>query len=180
MQKALVNNAYIDEANLHNSLKDLDWELDYARFQIWLQEKFGVKEAYIFIGFIPRFANRYDYFRECGFIVIFKDVLYTREGRVKGNCDAELVLQVVRGVYEKSFANALIVSSDGDFACLITFLQEKERLEGILSPNGSDKCSILLKRTNAPISYLLDQKEILQIENEKAPGVDGTTQGSFS
>lgn len=174
MQKALVNNAYIDEANLHSSLKDLKWELDYARFRIWLQEKFGVKEAYIFIGFIPRFADRYNYFRECGFIVIFKDVLYTRGGKVKGNCDAELVLQVVRGVYEGDFTKALIVSSDGDFSCLVTFLQEKEQLEGILSPNGSDKCSILLKRTNAPISYLNDQKELFQIINKKAPDADGT------
>jgi len=63
---------------------------------------------------------------------------------------------------------------DGDYASLVKFLQEKEKLSHILSPRSADKCSMLLKRTNAPISYLDDQKSILSIVNEKAPDGDGT------
>jgi len=40
-----------------------------------------------------------------------------KNGKVKGNCDAELILQAMIDIdkYEK----AVLVSSDGDFACLI-------------------------------------------------------------
>jgi len=47
-------------------------------------------------------------------------------------------------------------------------------LEIILSPNTEKKCSILLKRTGAPIAYLNDQSSILEAKNEKAPDADET------
>lgn len=47
------NFAYIDGANLHSGIKNLGWELDYARFRVWLKEKYNVQKAYIFLGLIP-------------------------------------------------------------------------------------------------------------------------------
>jgi len=55
---------------------------------------------------------------------------------------------------------------------LIKFLQEKDKLKIILSPSIQKKCSILLKRTSAPIAYLNDKRLILQIRKEKAPTKD--------
>ena len=40
------------------------------------------------------------------------------------------------------------------------------------------RCSILLKRTGAPITYISDVRSFF--EKEKAPGADGTAQGSSS
>ncbi|MBU1045921.1 hypothetical protein KJ616_02235 [Patescibacteria group bacterium] len=48
-------------------------------------------------------------------------------------------------------------------------LHEKDKLLGILSPAPKEKCSILLKRTGAKISYINDQRSILKIRNEKDP-----------
>ena len=59
------------------------------------------------------------YLQECGFILIFKEVVYNSDGEPKGNCDADLVLQVAKDTYENKFNKAIIVSSDGDYACLI-------------------------------------------------------------
>jgi len=73
---------------------------------------------------------------------------------------------------ENKFNRAIIVSSDGDYAGLIKFLQEKDKLKIILSPSIQKKCSILLKRTSAPIAYLNDKRLILQIRKEKAPTKD--------
>ena len=56
----------------------------------------------------------------------------------------------------------------------------KNKIEIILSPYETNKCSILLKRTGVKISYILEQKTILEKQKEKAPNVDGTTQGSSS
>ncbi|TSC92531.1 MAG: Uncharacterized protein CEN89_625, partial [Candidatus Berkelbacteria bacterium Licking1014_7] len=95
-------------------------------------------------------------------------------------CDADLVLQATRDAYENNFKKAIIITSDGDYASLVKFLKEKDKLSVILSPSIKKKCSILLKRTNANIVYLNDKKSILEAQNEKAPGKDKTSQGSFS
>jgi len=179
--KKLKNNyAFIDGANLHNGIIGFGWKLDYARFRVWLSEKYGVKNAYIFIGLIPKYKELYKYLQECGFTLVFKEVIYDGDGKAKGNCDADLVLQATRDAYENKFDAAVIVSSDGGYAGLAKFLKERGKLRIILSPHTKDLCSILLKRTDAPIAYLNDQRSILQIQKEKAPNADGTASGSFS
>lgn len=148
------NYAYIDGANLHKGVKSSGWGLNYKRFRVWLSEKYGVKNAYIFIGLIPRFKDLYAYLQECGFILIFKEIVYDGDGKAKGNCDADLVLQATSDAYENKFDLAVLVSSDGDYASLVKFLIERRKLAAVLSPHAKNKCSILLKRTNAPIVYL--------------------------
>ncbi len=176
MKNKSNNFAYIDGANLHKGVKSLDWVMDYRRFRVWLSEKYGVKNAYIFMGLIPKFKELYKYLQECGFTLVFKEVIYDESGRPKGNCDADLVLQVVCDTYENKFDKAVIVSSDGDYAGLVKFLHEKKKLLVILSPSNEKKCSILLKRTGAKIAYINDQHFDLKLaQKEKAPNVDGTT-----
>ncbi len=174
------NFAYIDGANLHRGVASLGWSLDYERFRVWLTEKYSIKTAYIFIGLIPKYKELYKYLQESGFTLVFKEIVYDGIGKAKGNCDADLVLQATRDAYESKFSRALIVASDGDYAGLVKFLLEKGKLSVILSPSEEKKCSILLKRTRAKISYINDQRAILMAKNEKAPGGDKTPQGSFS
>ena len=101
------------------------------------------------------------------------------DGKPKGNCDADLVLQAACDAYENKCNHAILVSSDGDYAGLVKFLKTRGKFRVILSSHTRDKCSILLKRTNAPITYLNDVRAFLNA-NKKAPGADGTAQGSFS
>jgi len=154
MNKDKNNFAYIDGANLHKGVKSSGWGLDYKRFRVWLKEKYGVKNAYIFIGLIPKYKDLYAYLQECGFILIFKEVIYDGDGKAKGNCDADLVLQASIDVYENKFGSAILISSDGDYASLVKFFMSRRKLMAVLSPHTKDKCSILLKRTNVPIVYL--------------------------
>ena len=49
-----------------------------------------------------------------------------------------------------------------------------------VSPYETEKCSVLLKRTGVKISYILDQKNILEFVKEKAPNEDKTSSGSLS
>jgi len=72
-----------------------------------------------------------------------------------------LVLQSTKDTYENNFNKAVIVASDGDYACLVKFLAEREKILVILSPAVCKRCSILLKRINAKIVYLQDKKSIL-------------------
>jgi uncharacterized LabA/DUF88 family protein len=167
------NYAYIDGANLHRGVSDLGWKLDYRRFRVWLSDKYSVKRAYLFLGLIPKYKELYTHLQEAGFTLIFKEVVYDDEGRPKGNCDADLVLQVVRDIFEEKSDNAVIVTSDGDYASTVSFLIEKSKLITILSPGKTNKCSILLKRTGARIAYLDDQCSVLKlIQKEKTPSRD--------
>jgi uncharacterized LabA/DUF88 family protein len=174
MIKTENNYAYIDGANLHKGIKDLGWELDYARFRIWLTEKYHVGRAYLFIGLMPRRKDLYTSLQEAGFTLVFKEITYDGHGNVKGNCDADLVLAAVCDSYENSCDKMILVSCDGDYAGLVKFLLDKNKFKIILSPNNKSKLSILLKRTNAPIAYLDNQKVILGAQKEKAPNADGT------
>lgn len=152
MVKKENNFAYIDGANLHKGVADLGWKLDYKRLRLWLTNKYKIKRAYVFLGLIPQYASLYTHLQEVGFTRIFKETICGDDGKVKGNCDADLVLQTVCDTYENNFDKAVIVSSDGDYASLIKFLQEKNKLLSIVSP--SNHCSVLLKRTNTGILYL--------------------------
>lgn len=168
------NIAYIDAANLDKALKyTLKWKLDYKKLRVWLAEKYNVTKAYMFIGMIPKHKSLYTYLQNCEFKLIFKEVLY-HNTEPKGNCDTDLVTKSLVDLYEGFLNEAIIVASDGDYAPLVKILQSKNSLKTIVSPAPPEKCSILLKRTNARITYLNDKRNALQSKKEKAPDGDET------
>lgn len=168
MKKAKNNYAYIDGNNLYRGVADSGWKIDFVRFRKWLSNKYGIVKAYYFIGLIPQQKDLYLALQEAGFTLVFKEVLYNGQGEAKGNCDADLVLQAVSDVYEDSCRQLVLVTSDGDYACLVKFLQIRNKLRVILSPNANNLCSILLKRTNASITYLSDVQNKISL-NRKSP-----------
>ncbi len=169
MKKNRNNCAFIDAANLHQGIENLGWSLDYARFRVFLKDKYSVSKAYIFIGLIPKNKDLYTKLQEAGFTLVFKEVIFDGEGKAKGNCDADLVLKAAQEAYENAFEKAVIVSSDGDYSSLVKFLLSKNKLKAILSPAMAKRCSILLKRTNAPIAYINDQRTVLEYPKRKSP-----------
>ena len=136
------NHAFIDSQNLNLSINSLGWKLDFARFRIYLKEKYGVKKAFLFIGYVEGNDKLYNFLEKAGFICIFKPSLEYKDGTTKGNVDAELVLQTM--IEYSNFNKAVIVSGDGDFYCLIKHLLEQDKLKAVLIPN-SFKFSALLK-----------------------------------
>ena len=180
MKKELKNYAYIDGANLYMGVSRAEWVLDYARFRVWLKEKHEVAHAYLFLGLVPKYKDLYTKLQEAGFTLVFKETVYDDKGKPKGNCDADLVLHAVRDVFESDMERAVLVSSDGDYASTVKFLDERKKFEAIISPHPKERCSILLKRTGVPITYLNDIRPLVESHKEKAPGADKTAQGSSS
>jgi len=154
--------AYIDGANLHQGIKACGWDLHYKHFRSWLRQKFSINEAYLFIGLIPKNAQLYTFLQNVGYKLVFKEVVYDKDGRAKGNCDADLVAQAMRDFYERKPKRVVLVSSDGDYSPLVKFWQEKEVPCVIVSPAPVQRCSILLKKTNVPIVYLNDVRKKLE------------------
>jgi uncharacterized LabA/DUF88 family protein len=136
------NYAFIDSQNLNLAIIDQGWRLDFKRFRIYLQDKYNIKKAFLFIGFIPKNQELYTMLQKFGYILIFKPTLELKDGKVKGNCDAELVLQAM--IEYNSYEKAIVVTGDGDFYCLVDYLFRKNKLERLLVPNVK-KYSTLLK-----------------------------------
>lgn len=145
MSKQIVNYAFIDSQNLNLGVRSQGWQIDYKKFRLYLKNKFHVSQAFLFIGLVSNNQKLYIELQKAGFILIFKPtVRYFENGNetVKGNVDAELVLHAAAIQYA-SYDKAIIVSGDGDFACLLEFLAEHNKLLHVLAPNA--KYSQLLK-----------------------------------
>ncbi|MFA5022987.1 MAG: NYN domain-containing protein [Candidatus Paceibacterota bacterium] len=148
-------NIYIDGNNLYRGAKELSYEINYKKFCGWLRQKYNASSIYLFIGLVPARTNFYEYLQECGFILVFKQTVSVG-GLIKGNCDAELVLKTVSDFYTKAFDKCILISGDGDFGCLVEFLNNNSVLGQVISPD-KDRCSILLRNKNIEITFLNDQ-----------------------
>ena len=133
MKKRENNYAFIDAQNLNLGVRELGWQLDNRRFRVYLQHKYHVTKAYLFIGYLPQNANLYRSLQEAGYVLIFKPVLEKKSGAVKGNVDAELVLHAM--ILYPNYDKAVVVTSDGDFACLVEYLSGKGKLKVVLGPS---------------------------------------------
>ncbi len=152
----MENYAFIDGNNIHLGIKELGWELDYKRFRIYLNDKYNVTKAFYFIGFIEENRDLYKYLERCGYVLIYKQTIKDSKGSFKGNCDAELVLHTM--IEYQNYNQAVIVTSDGDFTCLLSYLNKNKKLKTVLAPE-KEKCSILIKK-EVPnnIAFLEDLK----------------------
>lgn len=163
------NYAFIDSQNVNLAIRGLGWQLDWARFRVYLKEKYGVSKAFLFLGYLPKNQKMYDFLKRAGYVCIFKPTLEYKNGITKGNVDAELVLHAM--IELENFSKAIIVSGDGDFYCLAEYLIHKNKLEAIIIPN-EDRFSALLKfRICKPFLRFMNQlgRKMAYDKKEKAP-----------
>jgi len=140
----MANNfAFIDGQNLNAGVKALGWKLDHRKFREYLEKNFDVTRAYMFIGFMEEHQDLYNALQESGFICVFKPLIRHADMEVKGNVDADLVLQAMIDI--ERYDQAVIVSGDGDFAGLIRHLADKNKLRQVIIPNR-DRYSSLFDR----------------------------------
>ena len=172
--KPQSNYAFIDSQNLQMAIKGLGWSLDYRRFRIYLLEKYGVQKAFLCIGYVPHRQNYYDALQRMGYTCVFKPTLKYRDGTIKGNCDAELVLQTM--IELSNFEKCVIISGDGDFYCLVQHLLSQNKLEKLLIPDQK-RYSALLRRF--PSEYLAFVCDLEMTLKRKEPREDGTSKGAL-
>ncbi len=146
------NYAFIDAQNLNSGLYKLGWKIDWKRFREYLREEAGVEVAYVFLGFMLGNQDLYLMLQKSGFVVVFKEILTTESWEVKGNIDAELILQAMID-YDR-YDQALIVSWDGDFTCLLRYLGQNNKLLGILAPYEKGLSSLIQKLAGDKVEYL--------------------------
>jgi uncharacterized LabA/DUF88 family protein len=146
--------AFIDSQNLNVSTQKLGWKMDWSKFRKFLEEKYHVQKAFMFIGYVPEFEDMYQQLHETGYLIVLKPTFDMTKPRhemsdksddkdkkdkedekpVKGNIDADLVLWAMKEL--PNYSKAIIVSGDGDFFTLVEYLEEQQKLSKILTPSS--------------------------------------------
>lgn len=147
------NFAFIDSQNVNLGVKSMGWKLDFKKFRVYLRDKYDVTTAYLFIGYLPENQNLYASLQKDGFVLIFKPVFPDKDGVVKGNVDADLVLHAM--IHYPNYDQAVIVTSDGDFYSLVRHLDQNQKLRIVLSPY-KETCSILLRKSARDRLHYMD------------------------
>jgi uncharacterized LabA/DUF88 family protein len=152
---APVTYAFIDSQNLNLGIQRMGWKLDWRRFREYLRSEFNVTHAYLFIGYMSDNESLYEHMHELGYLIVLKPTVDIsnyetktddagqpkKEAEekekdkpiIKGNVDAELVLYAMKEM--SNYKKAIIVSGDGDFFSLAEYLEEKNRLLHVMTPN---------------------------------------------
>lgn len=155
--------AFIDSQNLNLGVRSQGWQLDFVRFRVYLKDKYKVKKAFLFIGFIPKNKELYNYLAKAGYILVYKPIVESkRYAKPKGNVDAELVLHTM--IEFSHYDKAIIVSGDGDFHCLVEYLNKKRKLSKIIVPNK--KYSSLLRKFRSYIVHVEDFRNKVKKERD--------------
>lgn len=158
------NYAFIDSQNLNLAVLSMGWKLDFKRFRTYLKEKYCVKKAFLFIGYVASNQKLYDFLTQAGYVLVFKPVVIGEKNKMKGNVDAELVLHSM--IEFSNYSKAVIVSGDGDFHCLIEYLYSQNKLSRIIVPNRK-KYSSLLRKFNNQITFVSDIYKKADLEQKE-------------
>ena len=161
MKPESKNYAFIDSQNLNLAVKEQGWKLDFKRFRKYLQDKYGITKAFLFIGYVADQQSMYTALQEYGYVLIFKPTLPLSGGRVKGNVNAELVLHAM--IEFPNYNQAVIVTGDGDFHCLVEHLKKHSKLCRLLIPN-KEKYSALLRRFGGDMAFISDLRAKLEYQ----------------
>jgi uncharacterized LabA/DUF88 family protein len=175
VEKQEIIYAFIDSQNLNlGTLKDITrngvpiykgWKLDFKKFYIYLKAKYHVSKTFLFIGKItgPSYEALYNYLAKIGYQVEFKPTMQyiddDNKPQTKGNVDAELVLHTM--IEYNNYDKAIIVAGDGDYFCLIEYLEKNHKLLHLMIPNKL-QWSSLLKDYGKYMVFVTDLKAHLK------------------
>ncbi len=126
------------------------WQVDLKKFRTYLRDTYQVEKAYYYLGFIVNVNKTlYDTIQEAGFILRFRKHTNDALSKKKGNVDTEIIFDIMKDLYKQvAFDKIVLVSSDGDYEPVVTFLVEENKFEKILFPNGKYASSLYNKLDN--------------------------------
>jgi uncharacterized LabA/DUF88 family protein len=159
-ESLLTNYAFIDGQNVNLGIRGLGWKLDWKKLKVFLGERYRVKTAYIFIGYVEGNQGLYQSLQKDGYILIFKPTSKDQNGKIKGNVDADLVLQAM--IDYRDYDRAIIVSGDGDYYSLIKYFYQNEKLAYVLSPSRASNSYLLVQAAKEKIRFLEDYRSKLE------------------
>lgn len=155
-----MNIAFIDGQNLHLGTRESGWGVDHKKLCIYLRDKYQITEAYYFLGFISDEEKElYTSLQKAGFILSFREHSEILAGKKKGNVDSDIIFEIMKRIIvgEKN-DRIFIVSGDGDYKKLASFLIERNQFGKMLFPNKKFASSLYKHLGGEYFDYLENNK----------------------
>lgn len=145
------------------------WEIDLAKFRIYLKENYNVSEAYYFLGYLHEDNDElYQEIQKAGFIVVFKEHNKLARSKKKGNVDTDMVFEIMKNLLDnKEFDKIVLASGDGDYKKLVNYLITKNRFKKILFPNRKYASSLYKEFGSETFDYLENLKSYIEKSAEQ-------------
>lgn len=128
-------------------------------------------KAFLFIGYILKYQNLYTFLQDAGYIVIFKPTIEYPDNdgarKSKGNIDTELVLHAM--IQYPNYDQAVIATGDGDFYCLVDYLNKNGKLLRLLAPNTRKYSRLLKPFAPNKIDFMNNLRHKIEYQKEKKP-----------
>ena len=141
---------YIDASNMFYSQQTLKWNIDYQKLITYLKRECNVVGVTIYFGKKSndkkqeKFLQKLEIF---GYEVKTREVKYIRaktgEAKMKGNLDAEMILDMV--VRKDTYDTLLLFSGDSDFGVIIDYLKSEKKRVLVASVKGHVSKELLNK-----------------------------------
>lgn len=167
-QKIKYNNyAFIDGQNLIKGVESQNWKLGYKKFRTFLTKNYGITKAFYFIGYFKSNKSLYKKLRIAGFSLKFKRPVIYKDGTIRANVDAELIVNAIIKI--PNYDRAIIVAGDSDYYFLSKYLIRQNKLLCVMAPS-KNKCSNIFKnkRFRDYLAYVSRNREELEIKKEQA------------
>ena len=120
--KQITTYAFIDASNIIYGAKAEGWFIAQKKLLFYLRKKFSVLKAFFYYGKDSKndkqekFLNK---LKEFGFILRVKEIK-RYNNKIKANCDVDLTMDML--LKTKEYQRAIVLSGDGDFVPLFTYL----------------------------------------------------------
>src|SRR5436853_2415024 len=115
----------IDVANLyHTLLKTFNGKFNYGKFYQFFEEHGTIHRAIAFGAQLDDEASSFiSFLQHTGYEVRIKKVKVFDTGQKKANCDIDIAVEAIKTFNDCDIV--VLVSSDGDFASLVEFIQSR-------------------------------------------------------
>ncbi|MDP3646030.1 MAG: NYN domain-containing protein [bacterium] len=163
MSKTVV---YIDAANIIFSARNLSFDLDMLRLIRHLEDSFRPQHILYFTGNFKSMRKEFQAIGQVGVEMVYKEI-YNEENKAKANCDVEIAHRMTSDVLRDSVEEIVLVSGDGDFACLCDFAQSKSIPIRVMAFDPKSCSRVIKRREFTRVSYLVELDSL--IRKEKPP-----------
>lgn len=167
-----VTHAFIDASNIIYGARAQGWFIDQKKLFQYLKKKFNISKAFFYYGKDSKNEKQEKFLKklkEFGYTLRVKEI--KRFGkRAKANCDVDLTMDML--IMIKEYKRAVVLTGDGDFAPLFSYLISKKKREIVVisSPKRTAKEIRTLLGGNVlsfdDLRYLLEYRKKSQKKRE--------------
>jgi uncharacterized LabA/DUF88 family protein len=169
------NYAFIDSQNLNLGVQKIGWKMDWHKFRLWLSEKYGVTQAFMFIGYMPDNESLYEQMYAHGFLVVLKPTVDVKQRPTTDGQTSAATGKRDPSTAPRRGGTALRMTALGENGGVKTEEAEKSQVKGNIDADlvlyamkelpNYDKAVIVSGDGDffSLIEYLRDEKKLLKV-----------------